>query len=692
MLFRSCILVCFLAVSLSQGALPKHPRLSLPDSDMPAVKDRLAKEDWAKAYLKELQTKYDPTLDQPIHLPDRGGQWFHYYACPIHGVRLRTESPTRHVCPIDGQVFTGYPYDDCVITMVHLQLAEAVRDLGYLYHITGERKYGERARDIALAYADKYLSYAYHDIHNEPKVPGGRVTPQTLDEAIWLIHLAEGVDQIWPILTPPQIQSLKTKLFYPCVRGVILPQHMGIHNIQCWKDSAVGLTGLLFDDSELLKDAVNSTEHGLRAQIHLGVTADGQWDEGSWAYHFYALDAMLPLTEALRICGTDLYTDDLHRMFTAPILMAMPDGRLPAFNDSDTTTADGDPAYEIGLARFHDALLAKPIITANPTTHAPPSRQNLPALLTGVSPLPDPPQERFASENYPASGYAILRSGNTWMCLKYGPHGGGHGHYDKLSFVLYADGKILANDPGNSPYGLPLHNGWHKTTLAHNTISIDQENQRESTGSCPAFIMGKDFSACLLDGGTVYPNAKIKRAAFLLNDSAAVFIDQVTTLDHQPHVIDLAYHPDGKWGNPADNQSWVSVSAPATQPAQSAAYTYLRDLTTLKMTQSLTLPINSPIGTTFITLAQPESATTYFRGTGVGKNITDRVPILIARRSGESATFMWAVTTHAGMKPPILVPQSTTSMQVIFNGKTWQLRADADGADPKIEVHQVANP
>ena len=30
---------------------------------------------------------------------------------------------------------------------------------------------------------------------------------------------------------------------------------MGIHNIQCWKNSAVGLVGLLLDDSELVADA-----------------------------------------------------------------------------------------------------------------------------------------------------------------------------------------------------------------------------------------------------------------------------------------------------------------------------------------------------------------------------------------------------------------------------------------------------
>ena len=34
---------------------------------------------------------------------------------------------------------------------------------------------------------------------------------------------------------------------------------MGVHNIQCWKNSAVGLVGLLLDDPELVADAVSYT-------------------------------------------------------------------------------------------------------------------------------------------------------------------------------------------------------------------------------------------------------------------------------------------------------------------------------------------------------------------------------------------------------------------------------------------------
>lgn len=68
------------------------------------------------------------------------------------------------------------------------------------------------------------------------------------------------------------------------------------------------------------------------------------------------------------------------------------------------------------------------------------------------------------------------------LILKFGPHGGGHGHYDKLGFVSYARGGILAVDPGTQPYGAPTHDTWDKMTVAHNTMVVDERTQAEATG------------------------------------------------------------------------------------------------------------------------------------------------------------------------------------------------------------------
>ncbi len=50
-----------------------------------------------------------------------------------------------------------------------------------------------------------------------------------------------------------------------------------------------------------------------------GVSPDGVWWEGAWGYHFYTLSALWSLTEAARNCGINLYSDELKRMFDAPL-------------------------------------------------------------------------------------------------------------------------------------------------------------------------------------------------------------------------------------------------------------------------------------------------------------------------------------------------------------------------------------
>ena len=107
----------------------------------------------------------------------------------------------------------------------------------------------------------------------------------------------------------------------------------GIHNIQCWKNSAVGLTGLLLGDLALLDEALHGQAR-YDQQMAKGVSADGPWFEGAWGYHFYTLNAVLHLAEGAYHSGIDLYGPELKRMFDAPLAMAMPDLSLPAFNDS----------------------------------------------------------------------------------------------------------------------------------------------------------------------------------------------------------------------------------------------------------------------------------------------------------------------------------------------------------------------
>jgi hypothetical protein len=661
-----CKLSLLALVPLLAGAEPQpaHPRLLLDSAGIARLKSRIDQPVWS-AYWKAYRGSADAALRQPIELPPRPANWWHWYVCPKHGARLTTGKQIgpwqwEHVCPVDQEVLRGDPsrpdrdFDGCVLSGNHDRYAGEVKRAGIVYQVTGDRKYAERARDILLAYAAKYRSYPLHTTRGQAQIGGGHVHSQTLDESVWLIPLAQGADLVWDTISEADRKTIAEGLFLPAARDIILAHRMGIHNIQNWKNSAVGLTGFLLGDEALIRAAIDDPDRGYRAQMAKGVQADGAWFEGAWGYHFYTLSAVWPLTEAARNNGVDLYGEPLKKMFRAPVQLAMPNGKLPAFNDSTEVNVRNDE-YELAWARYREPSFALGLAASN--------RRNEFAFLYGADSLPAANSVSLGSRNS-ASGYAIVQKGSgeqaTWLCLKYGPHGGGHGHPDKNNFILYSRGQVLFPDSGTRPYGSPLHNEWDKVTLAHNTLVVDGASQAEATGRLLAF--GDNYA--MTDAGNIYPGVRFVRTAVLLNENLVVFVDSVTS--DKPHTFDLATHIAGKWLNLPTGDA---VALPAT-----AGYQHLKDAAS-----SLVSSLSTDAGVT-LTLA---GAAEVITATGVGKSTEDRVPVVLFHRTGQDAEWVWAVTLN-GTPPPHLSAEHTGSMVRV---RVNDAQVTVDFAKSTVEVH-----
>jgi hypothetical protein len=93
---------------------------------------------------------------------------------------------------------------------------------------------------------------------------------------------------------------------------------------------------------------------------------------------------------------------------------------------------------------------------------------------------PSPPPRRGVTV-YEHAGYAVLRTTELLAIVDFGPHGGSHGHRDKLALYLYGQ-DAWQPDPGQVPYG---HTGWRRhyaSTAAHPTFRIDDHEQAECAG------------------------------------------------------------------------------------------------------------------------------------------------------------------------------------------------------------------
>ena len=558
-------------LSAEKLRLPDHPRLVLNADGVTRLKTRVADQPWARQWWKQMTAGLDAAIQRPVELPPRGGNWYHWYVCPDDGTPLETTAQIgkwqwEHKCSLCGKVWTGgdpgnpsRDFDGCRIREAHFENAGVVRNCGLAWQVTGKQAYLDCARAILLAYADKYLSYPLHKNNGTSGIGGGRVASQTLTEANWLITMTQGADLVWPGLSETDRETIAGKLLLPAARDVILPHKMGIHNIQCWKNSAVGLVGFLLGDEKLIWEAIDNPDRGYRAQMAEGVTPDGSWYEGAWGYHFYTLRGTTPLTEAAANCGLDLYGPPIRSMFDAPIRLMSPTGVLPAFNDSNSVSVESQaPLYELAYARFQNpdylSILAH-------------HHREETAALWGVDELPaaaDLPARRSA--DYREAGVAVLTNGKgrdaTWLCLDYGPHGGGHGHPDKLGFVLYARGEELAVDPGTARYGTPLQGSWFRTTLAHNTLVAGEASQKPTTGHCRAFGSSGGVDYVVADAGQAYPGVSFVRGVAMLDENTVVLVDRVDA--KQASTLDVAYHQRGAWGQLPREMTGSRRKGPAT--------------------------------------------------------------------------------------------------------------------------------
>jgi hypothetical protein len=535
----------------SMAARPT-PRL-LADADDLARIEALAKsEPWAAAVRNGIlqnavrwpdahKTRYGLS---EWKLPPDGGQWTHYYVCPTHGAGLQNRAPGQNVCPIDNRNYTGWPYDQVVYSYRHSDNGGAARDNALAYRFTGEQQYAKNAARILLAYADVYSSYALKDTNNRQTASAARVFAQTLDESVWLMPVAWAYDLISDsgVLSPGERAHIERDLLRAAVT-VINRNNAGISNWQSWHNGAIGAVGFALDDADLITQAIDGRS-GFRYQMKNSVLSDGAWYEGAWSYHFYALDPLTQLAEMAARAGIDLWSDRaLRSMFEAPLRMAGPDLNLPAFNDSGAVSlVSSDRLYELAYARYRDPIFAG--VLGRRT-------RGKEALFWGAAELPSSTTPALPAAVFPASGNAMLRAGGSdhYIAMKFGPHGGGHGHYDKLGFVSYARGTTMAVDPGTQPYAAPTHNTWDKMTVAHNTVVVDQATQAEATGELKGFAALPGISAARAAAGTAYKQASLERT-MILTAEYAIDAMAANSREGAEHRFDWVYHNNGVLSTP----------------------------------------------------------------------------------------------------------------------------------------------
>ena len=417
--------------------------------------------------------------------------------------------------------------------------ANQVLPLAKLYALTGEIRYAEKAAEILDVLALRYPGWLFHsyngtyadcppaeaaaELGRHPRAgqfpietivtafPGlhTRDGYATLNNGFWgagrygcsgsdggfilnmavaydLIHEARHADGT-TVIAPDMDDRIVNDLI---IAGCVDSEHWAEINNKCGPGRAMSAAvGILFDRPESVRRAIEGFEALMDHSFHF----DGFCEE-SPSYSGMHLNLMRNIPEILlgysdpagyraadgsRLDNYDPFTEmDRYRLALESMVRMLDfDNRFPVIGDTHFGSGI-DPIYaEILTAHYGDtyaALLAE-------AQGAPLSEKGSEYALWHRP--PDVSAARSVSlphysEWFPGWHVGVLRGGASKDRTAFYFNGyahGGHRHYDTLGIAFLACGKELASDRGyiwDDP-----RNAWTKSTMSHNLVIVDGENQ-----------------------------------------------------------------------------------------------------------------------------------------------------------------------------------------------------------------------
>lgn len=615
---------------------PPAPRLATTAAELAADAERPdfgARKSAAIAAAEKL-------LAEPPTLPEGFGSWTFYYACPDDGTDLRALSAAEHECPKCKQRYADERTVAAYRCRLHYALDRAAPALAWGYAYTKDERFAVGVRRILLHLADAYKNYpARQDRWGRSGwfAPlGGRRYVQSLDEAVGVIDLAKAYDltrgaKCWQAGEAKRVEDD----FFRLTAETLLWFNQGINNHQSWYDAGLMAIGSVLADGALVEKVVTMSG-GFRDQLAKSFGDDGLWYEGTMAYQNYALQALVQTVDAGRRLGLPLHEEPRFKLLLdSSLKVAYPDGGYPAINDSDPASFRSFAwSYEWAWRTYGDARYAQAAAWGDPKKLA---------ELLGPTAKPISPLETKTLD-LPDIGLVILRAGpdapdkradQACVFLDYGPHGGGHGHYDKLAITLFAGGREWLLDPGRLSYSHKEYKTWVKHTAAHNTVVVDERNQRSTTGKLLWLTVDDAGASCAAECRTAYSGVVLRRhlrlTAKYLVDVYEVAVDAAESkkpkrqFDWLVHAQADTIEPAAPLAPPAATvragttlgrgPGYEHLTAPQTwTPAPSSRWTFVAGEKKLPM------------------WCLGDGAEELFTARGIGYSIDQRTPTLLRRR------------------------------------------------------------
>ncbi|MEQ9426636.1 MAG: heparinase II/III family protein [Cyclobacteriaceae bacterium] len=477
--------------------------------------------------------------------------------------------------PIPKDLAGGYTHERHKANFFTMQKA------GVLFQITGDEKYAVYIKDMLLEYAEMFPTLGKHPATRS--YARGKLFWQCLNDANWLVYTSQGYDCIYDWLDEETKTKLNTELFRPYADYISIenPKFFNrLHNHSTWGNAGVGMIGLVMDDEELidralyafdLGDSVKANidndggslnlqgykEGGFLAQIDHSFSPDGYYTEGPY-YQRYAMYPFLIFAQGLANKKPELEILDYRDGLLIKAVYAL----------INQTNSQGE-FFPINDAQKGMSLMSRELVNAVSMAYH--YGGNDPGLLSiieaqGRVPLNDsglasakaiaenkaePYEYKSMELSDGAAGdegaIGIIRSDDLTLIMKYAKHGMGHGHFDRLGFLLYDGFGEVIQDYGSARWVnidhkdgggyLKENHSWSKETVAHNTLVVNKDShfdrnvkEADKTSGTPYFFStGETVQVVSAKELNAYEGVEMQRTM------AVVKIEEL----EKPLVIDL---------------------------------------------------------------------------------------------------------------------------------------------------------
>jgi hypothetical protein len=466
--------------------------------------------------------------------------------------------------PVPKDYSGGYSHETHKKNYVLMQKA------GVLYQILEDDKYARFVKDMLFAYAKQYPTLP---VHPKPRsYARGKLFWQCLNDSNWLVYTSQAYDCIYDSLSEEERKTLEADLFRPFADHISIdnPQFFNrVHNHATWGNVAVGMIALAMDDDELLDRALNGVKDddfdpnvkdndggyirkegqtiGFFANVNEPFSPDGYFTEGPY-YQRYASYPFLIFAQALENKKPELkvfeYKDGvLIKSVNALLNLSDADGEFFLLNDAQK-----------GMSYFNTSLIATVDIGYhfggnNPELLSIAKKQDEVTLddagLAVALGIAAGKEKSFVKKSIELSDGAngdegavgILRSNGLELVFKYSAHGLSHGHYDKLSFALFEDGKEVVQDYGMGRFVnieqkgggnyLKENTTWAKQSIAHNTLVQNETSQfngkydvgsRYHSNKYVFSVADENVQVASAKEENAYPGTKLHRTMVTIKD------------------------------------------------------------------------------------------------------------------------------------------------------------------------------